>query len=84
MNVIVQNKRKKNDNYTHSRGKKSLAKFKKSGSAVNIIVKTGDVIKQNPECGNEQKAEEIPVCKFYGNVDAKSLRFNNSFPIYKK
>lgn len=84
MNIIVQYQRKKNDNHSHGRGKKSLAKFQKTGSAVNVIVKPSDVIIQNPECGYKQKSKKVPACKFDGDVDTKPLRFNNSFSVYKK
>src|SRR5690554_793536 len=81
MNVIVENQRKKNDDHTHCRGKESLSQLEQPRPAVNIIVKSGDIVEDNPEYRNKKEAQKIAVSKFYGNIDTKPLGFYNRFPV---
>lgn len=84
VDIVIQNKCKEDGDYTHDRCKKGLAKFEKARTAVNVIVKSGNVIKQNPEYRNKSKTQKITIGKFYGNIYSEILWFNYGFPVYKK
>jgi hypothetical protein len=51
---------------------------------INVFIKTGDVIKGDPENRDKQQAQKISRGEFYGNVDSEKLGFDNSLPKNKK
>ena len=61
-----------------------LPKFYQSRTAVNIFVKSGDIINCDPENGDQKQSDKKTIVKFNGDINAKTLGFNNGFPIYKK
>ena len=84
VNVIVKNKSKKNYDYAGKCSKESLSQFNKSWAAVDIIVKTCNVVKQNPKYRYQEQAKVIPGGKFYWNIYAKPLRFYYCLAVNKK
>lgn len=84
MDVVVQDQGKEDDYHTNGCGKQGLAKFEQARSAVNVVVKSGNIVKKNPDGGDKGKSEEIAVGKLQRNVDSEILRLDNCFSVNKK
>ena len=81
---IVKNQCEKYDHNTSQRSCESLAEFDQPRAAENILVKTSNVINDNPKNGNKHKPKEKTIVEFNRNLDPKTLGFDYSFSVYKK
>jgi hypothetical protein len=84
MNKVVENKRKENNNHPSQSSAECLPEFDETRAAEDIFVKAGDIIDCNPENRDKNQPDKKAAVKFDGNVDAKTLGFNNCFPVNKK